>query len=256
MIQQVRKLNLHEYQSMKLLKEYEIPVPKCDVASTADEAARVADTFEVGSDFVVKAQVLAGGRGKGRFLKGLQGGVHILSSKDEVREIASKMIGDRLVTKQTGQDGRPCSKVLVAERLYLRREIYLAILLDRQTLGPVVVASPRGGMNIEQVAQDEPGQIFKELVDIRVGLQKEQAERLTKKLGFDKSEVRQQVVQTMLNLYKLFTSVDATLVEINPLGETSNRQIRCMDVKINIDDNADFRQTALFAMRDKSRRST
>jgi len=249
--QQVRRLNIHEYQAMKLLSQYGVPIPKSDVATSPEEAGHVAESLG-GLDYVVKAQVLAGGRGKGKFLRGFQGGVQLCSSKDQVKEVAGKMIGDRLVTKQTGPEGKPCNKVLVAERLYLRREVYVAILLDRQAMGPVIVASPRGGMNIEEVAQNEPNQIFKEAVDLGVGLKKEQAESLASKLGFDAPATKDQVVQTITNLYKMFLKTDATLVEINPMGETHDGKIRCMDIKINIDDNADFRQKELFAMRDKT----
>jgi succinyl-CoA synthetase beta subunit len=170
--QQVRWLNIHEYQSMNHLKKFEVPHPKYDVASTPEEAEKIAKEIG-GRDFVVKAQVLAGGRGKGRFKGGLQGGVHVAVGVEKVKELASKMLGDYLVTKQTGEVGKPCHRVLITERLYLRAEKYFAILMDREFGGPVLVGSPAGGMDIEKVAQDTPQLIFKEPVDIVKGVQQE-----------------------------------------------------------------------------------
>jgi len=230
-------------------------VPNGSVASSPEEALKVAEEIassKQGVDFVIKAQVLAGGRGKGKFKNGFQGGVHLCNSKTQVKEIASKMIGDFLITKQTGASGKPCSKVLITERLYLRRETYLAIVLDRQTQGPVIIASPSGGMDIEQVAHDTPQNIFREPVDILKGVSVEQASKVAASLGFDRKETKDQAVKIIQNLYKLFLSTDATLLEINPLGETHDGRVLCVDAKLNFDPNSDFRQKEIMALRDTS----
>jgi len=197
----------------------------------------------------VKAQVLAGGRGKGSFSSGLTGGVHICQSPEEVKEISSKMIGHRLQTIQTGPGGRPCNKVYLVERKYIRRENYLSILLDRESGGPVIIASPSGGVNIEIVAHENPNAILKVPIDIIKGINRDQATQVAKFLKFQGNQIK--VVEDMvLNLYKLFTEKDATLVEVNPLIETNEGQVICLDSKINFDPNAMFRQKDLLSLRD------
>jgi succinyl-CoA synthetase beta subunit len=203
-----------------LLEQYAVPNARGSVANSPEEAEHVAHAMGC-HDFVVKAQILAGGRGKGTFTNGFHGGVHTATSVEEVKDLAHKMIGQRLVTKQTGPEGRQVSKVYVAERLYLRREAYFAILMDRAHAGPVLVASSQGGMDIEQVAKDSPSKILKEPIDINKGIQPGQLERLAAEMGFSKS-AQAEAVETMKNLYKLFLERDCTLVEINPMGETPN----------------------------------
>eukprot|EP00741_Cyanophora_paradoxa_P009895 tig00001718_g9585.t1 len=249
-MQAVRRLNLHEHESQELMRDFGIKVPKGQVAKTPEEAEKAAKELNV-QDVVVKAQVLAGGRGLGKFTNGFQGGVHICTEAKDAREIASKMLGQRLVTKQTGAEGRPCNKVYVTERVYLRKESYFAILMDRKHGGPVLVGSPRGGVDIEGVAAATPHLIFTEPVDITKGPSKEQTLRLAKAMGFSAACVPAAQEQ-IEKLYALFIKSDATLVEINPFAETPTGDVLCVDAKLNFDDNAGFRQKEVFARRDTS----
>ncbi|KAI8069231.1 hypothetical protein BC940DRAFT_298216 [Gongronella butleri] len=246
--QQKRFLNIHEYMSMDVMRQYGINSPRGHVAKTPEEAFEVAKRLGT-DDLVIKAQVLAGGRGKGTFDNGYKGGVHLVSSADQAKEFASKMLGHKLITKQTGAEGKPCNAVYICERKYAQNEYYFAILMDRQSAGPVLVASSQGGMDIEAVAAENPDAIVKLPVDFNVGLSHDDALTLAKKVGFNNAE---DAAQTFMNLYKLFTEKDATQVEINPLTETTDKQVLCMDAKLNFDDNADFRQKDLFDLRDFS----
>lgn len=220
----IRHLNIHEYCSQAILEQYGVPNCRGSVATTPDEAEHVAHALG-GHDFVVKAQVLAGGRGKGKFTNGFQGGVHLATTPEEVKELADKMIGQKLVTKQTGPEGKLTSKVYVVERAYLRKETYFAILMDRTSQGPVMVASSQGGMDIEQVARDSPTKIVKQPIDIMKGIQPGQLERLAAGMGFSK-QARDEAIETMKKLYKLFLELDCSLVEINPMGETPEGKSR------------------------------
>ena len=201
------------------------------------------------SDYVVKAQVLAGGRGKGHFDSGLKGGVKIVYSPNEVEEVASKMIGYKLITKQTGEKGIPCNTIMIVERLYPRREFYFAIMLERKFGGPVIIASSQGGMNIEEVAKENPDAIVTEPIDISIGLQDEQAIRVAKKLGFHPDAVNQ-AAQIMKQIYQVFIKHDGSMVEINPMIEDASGQVYCIDAKCRFDDNADFRNKDLQQYRD------
>ena len=249
--QPIRRFNIHEYQAVDLFHQYDIPTSRSKVASTADEAQRVAEQLNTG-DYVVKAQVLAGGRGKGHFDSGFRGGVHTCISPASVHELAGAMLGHSLITHQTGPEGKPCNKVLVSERLYLRREAYFAILMDRESQGPVMVASPAGGMDIEKVAAETPHLIFKETVDLSKGPEDAKVERLAKAMGFSGQKQVQEAASVMKKLYKLFREKDSTLVEINPLAETHDGRVVTVDAKLNFDDNASFRQKPLFGLRDHS----
>jgi succinyl-CoA synthetase beta subunit len=200
-------------------------------------------------DLVIKAQVLAGGRGKGTFESGLKGGVRLIYSSTEARMFAEKMLGQKLITKQTGAGGRICNAVYIVEREYARREYYFAILMDRKTQGPVLVASSQGGVDIESVAAENPNAIITESVDIIKGLSIDQARSLAKKVGFAQTYV-DDAAETMLKLYKMFMEKDCTLVEINPMAISSSGSVVCMDAKINFDDNAEFRQPEVFKLRD------
>jgi len=202
-----------------LFHKYGVPTPRSKVVSTPSEAELAAEALG-GSDFVVKAQVLAGGRGKGKFTSGFQRGVHTCISALEARSLAAKMLNQHLITKQTGPEGKLCHKVMVCERLYLRREAYFAILMDRESAGPVMVASPAGGMDIEKVAAETPKLIFKEAIDINKGIQPGQTERLAKAMGFGSEQAAREADKIIRNLYKLFLEKDATLVEVNPISET------------------------------------
>ncbi|XP_029458735.1 succinate--CoA ligase [ADP-forming] subunit beta, mitochondrial isoform X2 [Rhinatrema bivittatum] len=219
-IQQQRNLSLHEYLSMGLLQEAGIAVPKGLVAKSPEEAFAIAK--EIGSkDLVVKAQVLAGGRGKGTFEGGLKGGVKIVFSPEEAKDISSRMIGKKLFTKQTGEKGRICNHVFICERRYPRREYYFAIAMERAFHGPVLVGSSQGGVNIEDVAAENPDAIIKEPIDIVEGIKKEQAVQLAQKMGFPPN-LLDDAADCMIKLYDLFLKYDATMIEINPMVEDSS----------------------------------
>lgn len=245
-----RELSLHEHSSMEILKEAGVVVPKGGVATTVAEARKVAETLT--DDMVIKAQVLAGGRGKGRFTSGLEGGVKLIFKPTEAVMYAEKMLGSQLVTKQTGAAGRPCNAVYLVERQYLRHEYYFAILMDRETSGPIIVASREGGMDIEAVAAEKPGAILKTPVSLKEGLTDEIALGIAGDLGFSSPEAEQSAAENMVKLYNIFIEKDATMVEINPMAEDQNGQVMCMDCKINFDDNAEFRQESVFQQRDRS----
>lgn len=248
--QQVRNLSIHEYLSADLLRQYNIDVPKGANAKNAAEAEAVAKQIG-GDDMVIKAQVLAGGRGKGTFDNGLKGGVRVIYSPTEAKLLAENMIGHKLITKQTGAGGRLCSSVYICERKFARREFYLAVLMDRASQGPVIVSSSQGGMDIEGVAKENPDAIHTTYIDINVGVTDEMALDIANKLGFSEQCIPE-AKETIQNLYKIFCEKDATQIEINPLSETSDHKVMCMDAKFGFDDNADFRQKDIFEMRDET----
>jgi len=251
----IRYLNVHEYVSMEIMKQHGVKTPECYVAETPDEAEHV---FETGlnkpgqpfKDAVIKAQVLSGGRGLGTFKNGFKGGVHYVSKPSQARQYAEAMLGQYLVTKQA-PNGIVCNKVLLMERMYLRREMYLSILMDRVSQGPLIVASPRGGTSIEDIAVSNPELIFTQPVDIVEGLTDEQAHRMATNLGMEQgTEPHDKTVKLIKNLYDMFISCDCTQVEVNPLAETPEGDIVVCDAKVNFDDNAEFRQKSIFARRD------
>jgi len=245
---QKRNLSIHEYQSVQLLNSYGIPTPRAVPAFSADEAEKVAREF--GKDqLVIKAQVLAGGRGKGHFDSGFQGGVQMVDSPAQAKEYASKMLGHKLITKQTGAAGRLCNAVMLAERMPPQKEYYAAILNDRARGCPVLVTSSQGGMNIEDVAHDSPEAIITTPLDFDNGISKSDAKELAAKLGF-KAGAQDNAADVFEKLYEIFKDKDATQIEINPLAELSDGQVLCMDAKFGFDDNADFRQKDIFALRD------
>jgi succinyl-CoA synthetase beta subunit len=256
---QVRYLNIHEYQSQELLRSYGVPVPAGEVAATAAGATAAARKLlsTPREDVVVKAQVLAGGRGLGFFQpSGFRGGVHIASSVTEAQELAQQMLGQQLVTKQTGAKGRPCHKVLVSQRLYARREMYLALLYDREVQGPLAIVSRRGGTSIEDIAQETPEAIQRIPLSLPArggSMDASTAAQIASALGLSaqrSQELHRQGMELVQNLYKLFLAKDCTLIEVNPLTETPDGHIVCVDAKINFDDNAAFRQPEVFALRD------
>jgi len=245
---QKRDLSVHEHVSMSLLQEAGVPVPKFGLAKTSAEAKQIAQ--DIGStDLVVKAQVLAGGRGKGSFKGGYKGGVQLVYSPEEVETAAKGMIGDFLITKQTGADGRICNSVMVTERKYTRKEYYIAIMNERAFNGPVIIASSEGGVNIEETAEKNPDAIVKFPIDVMEGLSKEGALEVAAKLGINPAK-HEDVAGTLLNLYDLFLSKDASMVEINPFAEDNKGDFVCLDAKLKFDDNAEFRQKAVFDQRD------
>ncbi|XP_035828598.1 succinate--CoA ligase [ADP-forming] subunit beta, mitochondrial isoform X2 [Aplysia californica] len=253
--QQRRNLSIHEHMSMELLRDAGVAVPRFKVANTADEvfkdAQEIAD-LTGNTDVVVKAQVLAGGRGKGHWDSGLKGGVKLVFSADEAKELGSKMIGHKLFTKQTGTDGRICNKVMVVERLYIRREFYFAITMERSFGGPVLVGSSQGGVNIEEVAAENPNAIIKEPIDIAAGITKDQALYVAKEMGFSQGSLDKASDYIMKMYTDIFLKYDASMVEINPMTEDNLGNVYCMDAKINFDDNAFYRQKDIFSKRDWS----
>merc|ERR1712241_849184 len=252
--QQVRNLSVHEHVSMTLLKDAGVPTPKFGVASTAAEAKTIAEELG-GSDLVIKAQVLAGGRGKGHFAKYPKGGVQLLYNTDEIEEAAKGMIGDHLITKQTTAEGRICNSVMITERKYTRKEYYLAFMNDRKFNGPCLIASAEGGVNIEEIAEKNPDAILTFPIDIHGGLTVEGSKDVAVKLGIHESKV-DDVAQILQNLYKLFISKDASMVEINPFAEDNSGNFVCLDAKLKFYDNAEFRQKAVFDQRDWSQEDT
>ncbi|XP_068759085.1 succinate--CoA ligase [GDP-forming] subunit beta, mitochondrial-like [Montipora capricornis] len=247
---QTRWLNLQEYQSKTLMLDNGLHVQRFKVTDNAKDAVQIAKELDA-KEFVVKAQILAGGRGKGSFSSGLKSGVHVTQDVNKVGELIEKMVGYNLTTPQTLPDGVLVKKVMVAESYDIARETYLAILMDRIFQGPVIVASPKGGVDIEEVAKDTPEHIHKVAVDIFKGIQHEDALYLAEKLEF-KGPLLEEAAEQIKLLYKLFLKVDATQVEINPFGETPDGKVVCFDAKFNFDDSAKFRQQEVFAMDDQS----
>jgi len=244
-----RHLNLHEYQSKELMTKHGVNCQRFVVASSKEEAQKEIGKLQPVDEYVIKAQIHAGGRGKGTFDNGFKGGVHLTTDPSKAAELTQQMLGHKLVTKQTTKEGVLVNKVMIAESLNFKKEFYFAILMDRGTQGPVVVASPQGGMDIEEVAEKTPDLIFKEPVDFHKGLLPEQAHKLAGKLGF---KDLQGASEQMQKLYKMFIATDATQIEINPFVETDKGKVYCVDAKINIDDNAGFRQKDMFDNRDTS----
>lgn len=200
-------------------------------------------------ELVVKAQIHAGGRGKGTFTNGFKGGVHLCKSPAEAREIAAKMLGQTLVTHQTGAAGRVVNKVLVAESAEIAREIYFAILLDRATAAPLIVASMEGGVEIETVAAKSPEKIIREQIDPLAGLQSFQTRKLAKQLGFASSQLKE-APKLFDGLYRTFIACDCSMLEVNPVVVTTKGTVLALDAKFNFDDNALYRHPEIAAMRD------
>jgi succinyl-CoA synthetase beta subunit len=242
------QMNIHEYQAKELLEKFGAATTRGNVASTAEEAEKIA--YHIGADeFVVKAQIHAGGRGKGTFANGFKGGVHVCKSPKEVGEIAAKMLGQTLVTHQTGPAGRVVNKVLVAESASIAREIYFAILLDRATAAPLIVASTEGGVEIEAVAEKSPEKIIRESIHPLAGLQPFQARKLATELNFEPSEWKA-ATRLFDALYRTFAGLDCSMVEVNPLVATTQGEVLALDAKFNFDDNALYRHPEVAAMRD------
>ena len=241
-------MNIHEYQAKELLQKFGVATPPGKVASTPEEAEQVARELG-GSDLVVKAQIHAGGRGKGTFTNGFKGGVHLCTSPKEARELATKMLGQTLVTHQTGPAGRVVNKVLVAKSAEIAREIYFAVLLDRASAAPLIVASTEGGVEIETVAERSPAKIMRESVDPLAGLQAFQTRKLAKQLAFDSAQLKS-ASKLFDGLYRTFIACDCSMVEVNPLVVTKKGEVLALDAKFNFDDNALYRNPDVAAMRD------
>jgi succinyl-CoA synthetase beta subunit len=241
-------MNIHEYQAKELMEKFGVATPKGKVASTAAEAEAAAAALG-GTNIVVKSQIHAGGRGKGTFKNGYKGGVHLVKSAKEAGEVAGKMIGETLVTVQTGEAGRLVRKVLIAESKEIKRELYFAIVMDRATSGPVIIASTKGGVNIEEVAEHTPELIYNEIVDPLLGLQPYQARKIAQALEF-KGASAKAACAIFHALYNLFLESDCSLLEINPLIETPAGEVMALDAKFNFDDNALYRHPDIAAYRD------
>ncbi len=241
-------MNIHEYQAKELLQRFDVATTRGKVASTLDEAEQIAR--ELGDvDVVVKAQIHAGGRGKGKFKNGFKGGVHIRKTPQEVREVAAKMLGQILITHQTGPTGRVVNKVLVAQSAEIAREIYFAVLLDRATAAPLIVASSEGGVDIETVAAKSPEKIIREPIDPLAGLQPFQTRKVAKQLGFESSQLKS-AAKLFEGLYRTFVAFDCSMVEVNPLVITTKGDVLALDAKFNFDDNALYRHPEIEALRD------
>ena len=234
-------MKIHEYQGKELLKKYGVPVPRGIVARSPEEAYQAAK--ELGTDVVVvKAQIHAGGRGKG-------GGVKLAKSPDEARELASQILGMNLVTHQTGPEGREVRVLLIEEGLPIDKEFYLSIILDRTTGRLVFMASAAGGMDIEEVAAHTPEKIFKETIDPAVGFRSFQARKLAFALGLP-SDLINQAAKFMQSLYTAYEQMDASLLEINPFLLTKDKRLIALDAKVNFDDNALYRHKEFLDLRD------
>src|SRR6266436_6427941 len=248
-------MNIHEYQAKQLLAQYGVAVPAGDVCQTPEAARKIAeDLMAKGATLIaVKSQVHAGGRGKGTFKSGYQGGVKLCKTAEDVYEKARAMLGQALVTKQTGPDGRLVSTLLITVAPDIKKELYLAVLLDRSSSRPVVMASTEGGMDIEEVAAKTPEKIIKEPVDPAVGMMPYQARKIAASLGL-RGDLISQGAKLLLGVYKTWWECDASLIEINPLcivaSSDGNDFLLAVDAKLSLDDNALYRHPDLLAMRD------
>lgn len=245
-------MNIHEYQAKDILKQYGVRIQEGIVTDTSEKAVEAAKQLnkETGTEwYVVKAQIHAGGRGKG-------GGVKLAKSQNEVKEVADKILGMQLVTHQTGPEGKRVNKVLIAEDVYYPgenepKEYYISILLDRAKGCNVIMSSTEGGMDIEEVAEKTPDKIFKEWIDPAAGLQPFQARKVAFALGLE-GDAFKEMVKFISNLYNAYVNTDSSMFEINPVLKTSDNKILAVDAKVDIDDNALYRHKDLQALRDKS----
>jgi succinyl-CoA synthetase beta subunit len=236
-------MKIHEYQAKELFRKYNIPVPDGQVAFTPEEAVQAAHMLKDRTQrFVVKAQIHAGGRGKG-------GGVKVVDSLDGVRDAAKQILGMQLITHQTGPEGKKVKSVLVEEASNIATELYISIILDRETSRPVIMASTEGGMDIEEVAEKTPEKILKEYIHPTVGLQPFQARKIAYGLGIPKEGMKD-ALQLITNLYRFFIEADCSMVEINPLVVTADNRVFALDAKVNFDSNALFRHPDIVGYRD------
>ena len=234
-------MKIHEYQGKQILKKFGVTVPRGIHCTTVDDAVKAAETLG-GKVWVVKAQIHAGGRGKG-------GGVKVATSLEKVREYASQILGMQLITHQTGPEGQKVRHLLIEEGADIQHEYYVAALTDRATQSVAMMASYEGGMDIEEVAHKTPEKIVKVFINPLVGLTDEQALTLAKGMGMNEASIPQ-CVQTLKNLYTCYMETDASLAEINPLIHEADGTVKALDAKFNFDSNALFRQPEIVAMRD------
>ncbi len=240
-------MKVHEYQAKEILQKYQVAIPKGKVAFSADQAYAAAK--ELGGTVVVKAQIHAGGRGKGAFTDGFKGGVKLAKTADEAAEYAKKMLGNTLVTHQTGPLGKQVQKVYVTECSSIAKEFYLGIVLDRAKQANVIMSSTEGGVEIEKVAAETPEKILKTWVDPLVGIQPYQAREVAFGLGFS-GETFKEAVKLVMALYRAHEETDSTLTEINPLITTEDGHVVALDAKMAFDDNAMYRHPDILEMRD------
>ena len=234
-------MKIHEYQAKEIFRRFGVPTPRGEMVTTAEDARKVAQKLGV-PVVVVKAQIHAGGRGKG-------GGVKLARSAEEAAQLASKILGMNLVTPQTGPGGRIVRRLLIEEGLDIKRELYLSILIDRAVEAPVIMASAAGGMEIEEVAKENPAAILRERIHPAVGLQPYVARKLAFGLGLT-AEQAQAAVPFLQSLYRAFIETDSSLAEINPLVVTGDGRLIALDAKMNLDDNALYRHKDLLELRD------
>lgn len=245
------QMNVHEYQAKQLFADAGVTVPNGTVAQSADQIDQALASFSSDQAVVVKAQIHAGGRGKGTFTNGFKGGVHVVSSSEEAREKAAAMLGNILVTKQTGDEGKEVGTVYFTEASDIDKEFYLAILSDRATSKPVIIASTEGGVDIEEVAEKTPEKITKVLIDPSLGIRPYQARQIAFSLGLNGDSFKQ-CVKLVIKLYDFFWSKDCSQVEVNPLVLTPTGDVLALDAKVNFDSNALFRHPDVVKLRDLS----
>jgi len=241
-------MNIHEYQAKQLFEKYGIPCPKGHATSSKEEFGSCIEQLGDGL-IVVKSQIHAGGRGKGTFTDGFKGGVKLAKSKEEALDFANRMLNNTLVTIQTGPAGREVQTVYFTEGADIDKEYYLAILMDRATSAPVVVASTEGGVELEKVAEETPEKIFKAFVDPTIGLQPYQARNIAFKLGFEGKQAGE-CAKLIFNLYKMFWDKDADMVEVNPMISTPEGGVMALDAKVSFDSNALYRHKDILEYRD------
>ncbi len=246
-------MKIHEYQAKEIFEDYGVAVPKGKVADSTEHAVKIAKEMKSeGADlFVVKAQIHAGGRGKGRTKKNNASGVILCESVEEVQEAASNLLGDVLVTKQTGEEGKEVNQIYVTEGVDIEEELYLGILMDRARERNVLMASTEGGMNIEEVAEETPEKIVKEWVEPGMDLMHNQARHIAFALGLS-GDAFKKAVKFIMSLYDAFEDTDASLIEINPLILTPDQEVYALDAKMSFDDNALGRHPDIEKMRDES----
>jgi succinyl-CoA synthetase beta subunit len=242
--------DMHEYQSKIILRDYNLKVQKGDIAKTPENAFKVANSLK--GELIIKAQVHAGGRGKGHLTSGLKGGVKICQNADQIRDYAKQMIGYNLITHQTTKEGLPVKSVLVLESVDIKKQFYLAFLLDRTLQSPVLIVSNEGGMDIEEVAAKNPKAIHVFPIDIKTGLTEEIVNKVVNLVDLENDNQRKQAKEQLNNLYKMFVKTDSTQIEINPWALDTKGDLYLVDAKINIDDSASFRQERIMQLKNSA----
>ncbi len=245
--------DLHEYQSKVILRKFGLRVQNGDVAINSDEALEIANKLK--GELILKAQVQAGGRGKGHLTSGLKGGVKICNSPKQLYDYSKQMIGYNLITHQTPKEGLPVNSVLVLESVDIKKQIYVAFLLDRTLQQPVLIVSNEGGMDIEEIAKSKPEAIHVFPINVDKGLTQEILERVVKVIEFESDHQRKDAIDQLSKLYKMFNQLDTTQIEINPWAIDTKGELYLVDAKINVDESAFFRQKEIIDMKENSKAS-